>query len=88
MGRMQFEVGGTWGVMEMSCSGAREGVHSIGPKVLGPQPLCWAGTLSPWVLAQSALQGVPVASELPQRRLLPCDPDSVAERSYLGHLPH
>lgn len=84
MGRMQFEVGGTWGVMEMSCLDTSEGVHHISPKA----PLCWAGTLSPWVLSQRALQGVPVASELPQRRLLPCDPDSVAERSDLGHVPH
>lgn len=64
MGRMQFEVGGTWGVMEMSRLDTSEGVHHISPKAL----LCWAGTLSPWVLSQHALQGVPVASELPQRR--------------------
>lgn len=66
MGRMQFEVGGTWGVMEMSCLDTSEGVHRISPKVL----LCWAGTLWPWVLSQHALQGVPIASALPQRRLL------------------
>lgn len=83
MGRMQFEVGGTWGVMEMSWLDTSEGVHCISPKVL----LCWAGTFSPWVRSQRASQGVPVASELPQRRLLPCDPDSVAERPHLGHLP-
>lgn len=84
MGRMQFEVGGTWGVMEMSCLDTSEAVHHISPKA----PLCWAGTLLPWVLSQRALQGVPVASELPQGRLLPCDPDSIAERSDLGHVPH
>lgn len=83
MGRMQFEVGGTWGVMEMSCLDASEGVGCISPKAL----LCWAGTLSPWVLSQHALQGVPVASELPQRKALPCGPGSVADRSDLGHSP-
>jgi len=83
MGRMQFEVGGTWGVMEMSCSDPGEGVPCVSPKAL----LCCAGTLSPRVLSLRALQGVPIASDLPQRRLLPCDPDSVAERSDLGRLP-
>lgn len=34
MGRMQFEVGGTWGVMEMSCLDTSEGFHCINPKTL------------------------------------------------------
>lgn len=34
MGRMQFEVGGTWGVMEMSCLDTSEGFHCINPKTM------------------------------------------------------
>lgn len=34
MGRMQFEVGGTWGVMEMSCLDTSEGFCCINPKTL------------------------------------------------------
>lgn len=56
MGRMQFEVGGTWGVMEMSCLDTSKGFHCISPKMLS----CWAVTLALRVLSQLELQGVPV----------------------------
>lgn len=39
MGRMRLEVGGTWGVMELSCLDTSEGVRHIRPKALGPSRL-------------------------------------------------
>lgn len=79
MGRMQFEVGGTWGVMEMSCLDTSEGVHHSRPEVavvLGPSHL---GALTAW-------QGRGFLLHLNSPKEGSCL--ALAEGSPLGHLPH
>ena len=82
MGQMQFEVGGTWGVMEMSCLGTSEGFHCINPKTLMLRcDPCTMGAVTTYPAGGSCCEcrsTVAGAAKLPQGRLLPCHLDSVA----------
>lgn len=73
MGRMQLEVGGTRGVMELSCLDTSEGVRHIRPRALGPA--------RPGCCPRVRCRGFPGHPSCPEQGSCPAI-------LTLGHLPH